>query len=193
MSQFQGLTAFGSSRPGMIRAAVPVSSPSGGGSTAAVGNLVNSFQQQETASRESAEKRFQDLLKQFQKTEKRVLGKQKGARQALSTAGQTARTDTERGRQRGQAQATQNLISRGLGNTTIAQSAARGVDEDAQRSLERIAEGVGQQRSGLLTQQAGQLQSLGGLGIDTSLSRQDVGPDMNTFLQLIRQLSSLSV
>jgi len=193
MSAFQELTSPYSSRPGMIRAAVPISTPTSTSNKASLTNLTSAFQQQQQEARQAQEKQYSQILRQFRRTKSSVRRKQQQALGSISNLGDTARQRVAGQAQQAQASSQQSLISRGLGNTTVGLTASRGIASDAERAQQAIDEQVGARRSGLLQQQAGQEQSLGRLGIDTTLSRQNVSPDQGAYLQLIQQLASLRV
>ncbi len=108
------------------------------------------------------------------------------------TLGQSSQLDIERNRLRGLAQSQQSLIGRGLGNTTIVDAQARGINADAQRAGIQNRESQARLRTGLLTQQAGAQLGLGTLGIDTALSSQNVqnAPNQQLFQQLLQQLAA---
>ena len=156
-------------------------------------SLSASLQQQQQSFNESSDTRYTALLKQFKGVKKGVNRKQKKAGQAINQIGREGTQRIDDARQQALASSQQSLMSRGLGNTTITSSANRGINADAERAQQSLGETLAGQRAGLFQQQAGQTQSLGQLGIDTSLSRRDVAPDMNTYLQLIQQLSGLRV
>lgn len=60
----------------------------------------------------------------------------------IAQLGQTQTTDINANAQQQLARQNQNLVSRGLGNTTITSSVARGVDYDRQRELQAMKEGL---------------------------------------------------
>ncbi|KKK68935.1 hypothetical protein LCGC14_2939090, partial [marine sediment metagenome] len=90
-----------------------------------------------------------------------------------SIIGRQAAQDVNRGAQRGQAMGIQNLISSGLGNTTITGAMMRGVEEDRRRAMQGVEEQKAQQQMGLLTQQAGQEFGMSGTIADFMASRSD--------------------
>ena len=107
-----------------------------------------------------------------------------------SIIGRQAAQDVNRGAQRGQAMGIQNLISSGLGNTTITGAMMRGVEEDRRRAMQGVEEQKAQQQMGLLTQQAGQEFGMSGTIADFMASRSDVGPDISQYGNLIQQAAA---
>jgi hypothetical protein len=112
---------------------------------------------------------------------------QAGAHLDTLGASGMARIADQETQNRGKAE--QDLISRGLGNTTIRQNVLGGVSRDAERSRQELGEGLAAQKVGLLERRAGADMDLGRLKADAILSRQNEGPDMGMFLNLIQQLS----
>ncbi len=107
-----------------------------------------------------------------------------------SIIGRQAAQDVNRGAQRGQAVGLQNLISSGLGNTTITGAMMRGVEEDRRRGMQAVEEGKAGRQMGLLTQQAGQEFGMSGTIADFMASRSDIGPDMGQYANLIQQAAA---
>ncbi len=107
-----------------------------------------------------------------------------------SVIGRQATQDISRGAQRGQAMGMQQLISSGLGNTTITGAMMRGVEEDRRRAMQGVEEQKAQQQMGLMTQQAGQEFGMSGTIADFIGARSDVGPDMGQYGNLIQQAAA---
>lgn len=84
----------------------------------------------------------------------------------------------------------QDLTSRGLGNTTIRESNQRGINNDTAQQRANVAEQVATAKSGLLTQRAGALQNFANYRTDSELSKQNVPPDLQTYMSLIQNLSA---
>lgn len=154
--------------------------------------LISEFTKQSDAARASGEQRFQDLLNSFAGINEQVQGTLANATAQAEKFGQTARQDLAAQTAQARAQASQNAVSRGLGNSTVAANLQRGISQDQLRALTGINEQVAQQKAGLLGQQATGQFNLGKLGIDTQLSRIDQGPDTSVFLNLIQALANAS-
>ncbi len=88
----------------------------------------------------------------------------------------------------GKAQSDQDLINRGLGNTTVRSTAQRGISSDAQTARNSVAESVANAKSGLLTQKAGATQQIGAMQGDAILSKTNTTDNAALYAQLIQQL-----
>lgn len=150
--------------------------------------LIDDLMGSQAESREAGETRYQELMDLMSRLTGQVGGTYDAALGEMEGMGTAGRTRIGEGRTRALAESEQDLMSRGLGNTTIRSSVRRGVKSDYERQLQELNERVSGQRSGLLQQRAGAEMDLGRLGIDTRLSRQDVGPDVSQYLSLIQML-----
>lgn len=112
------------------------------------------------------------------------------ARSALQNVGQSAASDINLGAKRSLASGKQNLISAGLGNTTITGSLQRGVEADRRRAMTQSEESLAQLQSGLATQEAGAELGAAGSLASFMASRNDVGPDLGLYANLLQQASS---
>ena len=115
---------------------------------------------------------FQDIIRQMQTAqEKANLLNEQRYQQALAqfeTLGQAGRTRIERQAAQRQATATQSLISRGLGGTTITSAVGRGIASDVEFQRQQLEESVAMQKAGLIER------------------RTDVGPDLGMFANLLQ-------
>jgi len=108
----------------------------------------------------------------------------------ISQLGGTAARDIATREKQTLAQTEQDLVNRGLGNTTIRTNARRAVSNDATRARTTLAESLAGQRAGLLERQAGTALGLGQLTGDFMLSRQLVPPDLGTYAGLLQALAA---
>lgn len=114
------------------------------------------------------EKRYQAALAEMETGRNKIAGQFNAAR-----------TDVNMGATQAGANATQSLMSAGLGNTTIVQGAARGVEADRQRALTNIA---GQQG----TAEAGYSRDIANfMG-----QKNETGPDLGMYAGLLAQASA---
>lgn len=90
----------------------------------------------------------------------------------LENLGNTQRSDNAIRYTQARAGADQSLISRGLGNTTIRDSVQRGLLSDESRAAGAITESVANARAGVVER------------------RNDIGPDVGTFANLLRDAAS---
>lgn len=130
------------------------------------------------------EQRYQQSLATLQTARQRMTSLFASARGLLATSGRQAGMDIDVGARRLQAQTTQQLMTSGLGGTTVRGAMARGIETDRTAAQARLAEGVGAQQAGLLTQQAGA--EMGGAQALTGLmgQKQDIGPDFGRYASL---------
>lgn len=119
------------------------------GSPAGLQDIIKQLQAAQTSANEANEKRYQDIL---------------GLYGNLGQAGMTRIGQQE---QQAQAKSTQDLTSRGLGNTTVTGAMTRGIASDAELSRQQLQEGVAMQKAGVMER------------------RTDQGPDMGMYASLI--------
>jgi hypothetical protein len=86
----------------------------------------------------------------------------------FETLGQAGRARIEQQTARRQAEATQSLVSRGLGGTTITSAVERGIASDAELSRQQLEESVAMQKAGVMER------------------RTDTGPDLGMFANLLQ-------
>lgn len=114
------------------------------------------------------EKRYQDAIAEMRSGQGKIAGQFNAAR-----------TDVNVGATQAGATANQSLMSAGLGNTTIVQGAARGIEADRQRALANIA---GQQG----TAEAGYSRDIANL----MGQKNEAGPDLGMYAGLLAQAAS---
>lgn len=116
-------------------------------------DIVKQLQAAQTAANKANEERYQDILKQYE---------------GLGQAGMTRIGQAE---QQAQAKSTQDLTSRGLGNTTVTGAMSRGISSDAELQRQQLQEGVAEKKAGVMER------------------RTDQGPDMGVYANLLAQAS----
>lgn len=183
-------SAFTSPRSSRV---VSSRSRSTGTSSRALADLTKQLEAQRAAQNAEADARFNRINQIASDTVGSANTLFQRAQQQAAGIGQTSAQDIEAARQRQIASAGQGLISAGLGNTTIGASVNRGINADAQRNQIANNESVAGLQAGLLTQQAQAQPGLGGLQIDSLLSRQTTDPNQGLFQQLLAQLASRGV
>lgn len=152
--------------------------------------LLAQLEAQQKASNTAGMDRYKNLLSSVDATDTESRRLFDSAMARTGTMGQTGRADIEGNRVARQAEGAQDLIGRGLTNTTITDTTRRGINSDADRQRLALEEGVNNAKTGLLTQRAGANMDMGRLKADSILSRQDVGPDMGMYMQLLQQLAA---
>lgn len=159
----------------------------GGGSKKKPTNPVDAFTLAQKKANAANEQRYQDILKGLKSTRQTVGGLFDQSAQQIGGIGDAARQRIDMGATRGRAQADQDLINRGLGNTTVRSAVMRGVGEDAERLNQELDERLSLMRGGLLERRAGAEERMGNVLAGTMNSRSDVGPDLGLFAQLMSQ------
>lgn len=148
--------------------------------------LQNQYQQANTAGLE----RYNSLMQGVNTAKSDITGSYNRAMGLTDTMGSTAKARIGEDTLRQKGSAAQDLTSRGLGNTTITSSVNRGIDADAARNTADVNERVNTAKSGLEMSRAGSQLDVARLMADATLSRQDQGPDMGMFANLLQTLSA---
>ena len=114
-------------------------------------NILKQLQEAQAAANRKNERRYQDIL---------------GMYKNLGEAGMTRIGQQE---QQQLAQGEQDLTSRGLGNTTIRGSMARGISSEAELNRQQLQESVAMQKGGVMERKT------------------EAGPDLGMYTNLISQ------
>jgi len=133
---------------------------------------------------------YKSLMDSAKQTTDNTRGLNQQAQAAAASVGEQAKVRAGQHNEQQLAKSQQSLVSRGLGNTTIAGAASRGINADYAQNLGNIDEQQAKLRSGLLTQAAGAEMALGNFNADAILSRQNVGPDLGMYSSLLQSLSA---
>lgn len=155
--------------------------------------LLASLNTQSTAANTEGKARYEQLLKLYGDLQNRVIGAGgmfEGLSQAIDQSATTTRDRIAGNRQKAEAQSEQDLISRGLGNTTIRASAKRGIASDAERAQQEADAQTALLKGQTNIQKAAMDVDLSRLYGDAILSRQDIGPSTDQYLNLIMALSN---
>ena len=133
----------------------PDSGRSGGKTGVNISDIISRLQKaQETANIRNAQ-RYRQALDELTGGREAMRTLYEKAAGYADDIGKTAAADISAGSVRQEAQGRQDLISSGLGNTTILGSMMRGVEEDRRRSMERVEEAKRGALMDLATRQAG--------------------------------------
>ena len=115
---------------------------------------------------------FQSVLKQMQQAQAQAnQANEQRYSQILGlydTVGQAGRTRIGQQTAQAQAKGTQDLTSRGLGNTTITSAVSRGIANDAEQQTQQLNEGLAMQKAGVMER------------------RSDTGPDLGMYANLLQ-------
>lgn len=175
-------SGVGSVMPGQVRSVQsnnPAGAASGGGIDPKIlQNLLAQFQTDSTQARNDSLAQYDSLLKSVDATEGRV-------NSYLGNLGSSGRTRIDRDAQNAYGKTQQSIVSRGLGNTTIADDLNRGVARDAEDARQSLDDRIASQQ--IQTQQ-----QLGNARGDAILSRANIQPDLSQFLGLIQALGGLT-
>ncbi len=156
---------------------VSVTSNTGAGganNSAAITSLLGTMRKQQ-------EQMNADSLSQYNNLLATVSGAERDVEGLFANLGQTGETRIAQNQAQQRGRTEQDLITRGLGNTTIRQSALGAVDRDAEQARQSLGESINQQKIGTKL-------NLANMKGDALLSRQNVGPDQSLYLQLLQQL-----
>jgi hypothetical protein len=146
-----------------------------GYNTQLLNQLLSSYKSQSAKANSDSLAQHADLMKSVGATTDTVNG-------LLASLGKTGETRIAENEANATGAMKQSLINRGLGNTTIQDSALRGVAKDAENARQQLGESIAGQKIGTQMQ-------LGQMYGDALLSRQNV-PPTNGYLSLIEQLAA---
>lgn len=151
-----------------------------------IAKIIAQMQKAQSDANAANESRYTQGLSELTGARTTLQGLYDQAQSMVQGLGQSAITDANRSSTRAGAATRQQLISSGLGNTTIVGSMMRGNEEDRQRAMERINEQQASMRAGLATQRAGAQMGASGSIADFIAARNDVGPDPGLYSSLIQ-------
>ena len=147
--QFSGMQSGGSSSGGMSFSYYDPRYDKRLQAQSAQADILKKLQKQQNKANKANESRYQGILDQY------------------SNLGQAGMTRIGQQEQQALASGTQDLASRGLGNTTIRGSMARGVASDAELARQQLGESVATQKAGVMER------------------RTDAGPDLSLYSNLM--------
>lgn len=156
-----------------------------------INNLLKSLQQGTDQANQASQQQYQSLLDTGKATSKSILGKGgyfSQAGKALADTGVQGQNRINEAATQQLGSSKQDLINRGLYSTSALDSKNRAAQLDKERATQELQSGLAGQKANLQVQQAQAAQGLGGLNMDAILSKQNQGPDMGMYMQLIQQL-----
>lgn len=153
-------------------------------------DLLKQLQDQYTAANTAGLERYQNLMRGVNDAGSRIAATYNDAFANLKGLGESAKSDIRQQTIRNKAASSQDLMSRGLGNTTITATNNRGIEDDAARQEQAVNENLAQQRSNLDISRAGSQMGVANLWSNALLSRQDQGPDASLYANLIQSLAA---
>lgn len=148
----------------------------GSGQPSFMDNLFGAYQDAYNQGVKTNEQRYQDILGGYRDRYGQAQGE-------LDKLGATERANVERGFTAQSTAAQQDLMSRGVGQTTVAPTLQAGIERQKQQSLQSVEEGLARERLGTLSQLSGD--TLGFME-----RRQDNYPGINQLVNLAMQLGN---
>lgn len=153
-------------------------------------DVIKRFEASEAAANAANEERYQELMTLLQGLVSQTGSTYQDVLNDLSTSGDSAKQRVQQNAVRLWGQSEQDLISRGLGNTTIRMGARRGIEEDTQRLMNEIDEQVSRQKAGVKQSQASANIQTTGMLASAIEGRNDVGPDMSQYAALLQNAAA---
>lgn len=149
--------------------------------------IINTYRQLHEEANAANEKRYKAILDEITSTTDQVGNQYSEVRSLLESIGQSEIADlTERG-QRDLATADQDLINRGLSNTTIRSTVRRGIQSDLERNIQRQNQSTGLLQAGVTERESAATERLGQWLTGTMERKTDSGPDLQQFASLLQQ------
>ncbi len=158
-----------------------------------INSLLKNLQGQYDTANQAGLERYENLLGTVGGVSDRVLGEGgilDQQKNLMSGYGQTASREIGERETASLAESEQDLVTRGLGNTTIRGTARRGIRADTEKARGALTENIASTQAGLLGQRAGAEMDIGRFLADSILSRQDIPPDMGMYANLLQSLGS---
>lgn len=191
-----GGPGVGSMQPGRVVSIQTKSPPSitgGGRNQLDLTPILRGMQQAQQQANQANLDRYNNMMGYVNSLQENLFGQggiYSQAQEQLQGVGDAARQRVQTSQARQQANAEQDLISRGLGNTTVRSSVRRGISSDAERAQQAIDEQVAQRQAGFLQNYGQARAGFGQFAVDSMLSRQDQTQNMGLYLQLLQQLAA---
>lgn len=159
-------------------------------SQAQIEQLIDQFTESRDRANEANRQRYQQLLDTIGQLERETQGLYGQAFDTVAGLGDVERRRIQEEQQKQLATTEQDLIDRGLANTTIRQTARRGIQSDALQAQQDLMERLAQQRTGLLQNQAGALMQTGQMEAQAIEGRTDQAPAAGRYAQMVQQLAA---
>ncbi|MCC7407394.1 MAG: hypothetical protein IT442_04940 [Phycisphaeraceae bacterium] len=152
--------------------------------------ILDTYKKLQDAANAANETRYQDILKTISTTRDTVGGYYDQVGSLIANIGQTDRDRILQNETKNLASTEQDLISRGLGNTTIRVGARKDVQNQAEQQQQALSESLAQQQASNVVNRANFEERIGSLLTNVQQARTDQGPDLNTMAQLLTQLGA---
>lgn len=151
-----------------------------------IADIIKQLQKQQDKANKANLERYGQGLGELTGTRGTMRGLYDQAGEGLGLVGRQATQDIDRGALRSMATGRQQLISSGLGNTTIQGNLLRAVEEDRRRAMQGVEEQQGVARMGLSERRAGMEGGAGGSIASFIANRNDIAPDLGAWGSLIQ-------
>jgi hypothetical protein len=152
--------------------------------------LLGKLEAQQSAANKANLMRYDELLKHIAALGEQTHGSFESARGEIAKLGGAARTRIARKGVGERGRIEQDLMSRGLGNTTIRESALAGQQERETLSGIELDESLGRQRAGIDIAEAGNQTRIGGMMASAIEGRTDAGPNLSLYSSLLQSAAA---
>jgi hypothetical protein len=152
-----------------------------------INQIIERLQAEQNKANKANETRYAELLASIAGLGQQVGGSYEQALQRVAGVGQTAYNRIGSQETRAQGMNQQDLISRGLANTTVVNTTRRGISSDAESARQGVDELVADRQAGVYERMAGSQLDIGRLLAQIMEGRNDLGPDLGLYSSLISQ------
>ena len=153
-------------------------------------DVIGKFEKAQADANAANEARYTQLIAALQDLMGRSAGTYDDILKNIESTGGVARQRVERDTAKMIGRSEQDLISRGLGNTTIRSSVQRGIRSDAEFANQAIDEQLTTQRANALQSRIGDDIRTTGMFADAIERRNDIGPDLGQYAALLSQAAA---
>jgi hypothetical protein len=160
----------------------------GNNNSALISQLIASLSQGTSDANKAGMAQYTNLLNAIKGGSKSAMNMYNQAGKQIANYGASQKGEIEQTRLNERADVTQDMIGKGLGNTTILPTMLGGADTRATKANINLGDSIAGMKSGLLERKAGMQVDLTKLLGDSILSRQNQGPDMGMYLNLLQSL-----
>ncbi|KKL90651.1 hypothetical protein LCGC14_1902530, partial [marine sediment metagenome] len=149
--------------------------------------ILDTYRQIAETANAANEQRYGQIMQTVATTQDKVGQRYSEIMDFVDTIGGAGMERIGQAGQRAMATADQDLISRGLGQTTVRSAVQRGITEDMSRAEREQAEQTAKQRTDVMKSQVGADERLGMFLAQMQEARTDRGPDAGLMAQLMSQ------
>lgn len=150
-------------------------------------DFIKQIQDQQTKANTANEARYKELVDLFKNLGTQTAGTYSDILGSLSNLGQSEQTRIQQAAVKQMGNTEQDLISRGLGNTTIRTGAQRAINSDTQQLLSQLAENVAVQKAGVQERASAANTDITRMLASVIEGRNDTSPDISQYAALLQQ------